>query len=148
MDIKFEAFGPVIVAILDGISGCWNEAKTFVEHMIGFSNDAIHILAGVCIQLLIAALLRVSLRSLKPWLVVLTIQILNEASDLWLEVWPSYAMQWGESAKDVLLTMGLPTLLLLVARFKPALLHRELPDSGAIAEGGIAPPPQKTEVPN
>ena len=31
-------------------------------------------------------------------------------------------MQWGEGAKDVLLTMGLPVLLLIAARFAPSIL--------------------------
>lgn len=122
MDIKIDWVGAAFAAILDEASAGWYHAKTFVEHMIGFSHDALHVLVGVCIQLLMAALLRVSLRHLGPWLVVIVLQLANEASDLWMEVWPDHAMQWGESAKDVLLTMALPTLLLIVARIRPKLL--------------------------
>jgi hypothetical protein len=95
--------------------------EIFTERSLGFSHDALHVLVGACLQLLLATLLRTSVRSLKPWALVLVLELLNEVHDLRVETWPSPAMQWGESAKDVLLTMALPTVLLLAARYAPSL---------------------------
>ena len=95
------------------------QAKTFIEHAIGFSHDALHVLVGVVVQLGIAVLLRRSLRSIWPWLIVLALELGNEWVDLAIERWPVPAEQFGEGMKDILLTMALPTLLLLVARFRP-----------------------------
>ena len=130
--------------VLGWLAAHWNDAKTFIEHMIGFSHDALHVLVGVCLQLLFAALLRMSARSIGPWLMVLALEFANEWSDLYIEVWPQHAMQWGESAKDVLLTMALPTLLLIVARYRPKLLCGDNPlvvaeprDQGASGTPGL-----------
>jgi hypothetical protein len=84
--------------------------------------DALHVLAGVALQLGFAALLRTSLSHWGPWLFVLALEVANEVSDLVVEQWPDPGMQWGESARDVVLTMLLPSILLLVARRRPALL--------------------------
>ena len=113
--------------LLDRVATDWSQTKTFFEHMIGFSHDALHVMVGVCLQLLFAGLLRRSARSAWPWLMVLGLELANEWIDLHVEVWPEHAQQWGESAKDVLLTMALPTLLLIVARCWPRLLCGETP---------------------
>ena len=130
--------------VLEWLAAHWNDAKTFVEHMIGFSHDALHVLVGVCLQLLFAALFRMSARNIGPWLMVLALELANEWSDLYIEVWPKHAMQWGESAKDVLLTMALPTLLLIVARCRPRLVSGDTPvvaaepgDQGASGAPGM-----------
>lgn len=105
----------------------WFNAKTFFEHSLAFSHDALHSFVGVIVQLLVAAMLRCSVARWKPWLVVLMLELANEASDLYGEVWPTRSQQWGESAKDLLLTMFLPTLLLVVSRYVPRLLVRTRP---------------------
>jgi hypothetical protein len=43
--------------------------------------------------------------------------------DLTLEQWPDKGWQYGESAKDVLLTMAVPTILMLAARLRPDLFR-------------------------
>jgi hypothetical protein len=100
----------------------WYKAKMFIEHASAVTSDAIHVLIGVFIQLLVAMLLRRSIAAWLPWLLVLTLALANEGIDLWIEQWPDLAMQYGESAKDVFLTMTLPTLLMTVARLRPQLL--------------------------
>ncbi len=57
----------------------------------------------------------------RPWLAVLVLLVLNECVDLWVERWPDLAMQYGESAKDLLLTMILPTLGMILVRSAPRL---------------------------
>lgn len=99
----------------------WHEAKLFVEHSIAFSSDSLHILASVAVLLSAAALLRRPVSNWWPWSLVLLLTCANEAIDLWIERWPNPGMQYGESAKDFLLTMALPTLLLITARLSPLL---------------------------
>lgn len=113
------------------IAWSWHETKLFVEHLVGFSHDAIHVIGGVLVLLTAAFLLRKSVSNLQPWLVVLVLASINELADLWIEQWPSPGRQYGESAKDLLLTMLLPSVLLVTARFFPTLCqpvqgpHRE-----------------------
>jgi hypothetical protein len=101
----------------------WYEAKMFIEHASVISSDAIHLLVGVLIWLIAAQLSRRTLSAWLPWLVVLALALLNEAVDLSVEHWPSPGMQLGESAKDVMLTMALPTLLMAVLRLRPNLFR-------------------------
>ena len=100
----------------------WYQAKLLIEHASGISMDALHVLAGVLLQLLFAELFRIPLRNWRPWLFVLVLALLNEAGDLWVERWPEPAMQYGEGWKDIALTMLLPTILMLRARFRPEVL--------------------------
>ena len=102
----------------------WAALKVFLTHASGISHDAMHVIAGVAAQLLIAALLRRSLASPWPWLVVLLAELANEWNDLRVERWPEVAMQFGEIAKDIGLTMLLPSLLLIAARWFPQVLRR------------------------
>jgi len=101
----------------------WYQAKIFVEHAIFFSSDALHVIAGVVVWLILALMLRRPASSWRPWLGLLMLVLLNEAVDLWVEHWPIPAMQYGESAKDLLLTMTLPAMLMLTARFRPGLFR-------------------------
>jgi hypothetical protein len=104
----------------------WFDLKMLLERSLAFDSDGLHVLAGVALQLAAAALLRTSVARWWPWLAVLALTLANEAVDLWIEQWtgPELAGQWGESVKDVLLTLALPTLLLVVARRWPRLLAR------------------------
>src|SRR5215213_9431909 len=99
----------------------WHRAKMFIEHAIFFSSDALHVLVGTIVWVAIAVLWRRPLSDWRPWLAVFVLLLLNEAVDLQVERWPDAAMQYGESAKDLLLTMILPTLLMLLVRSNPRL---------------------------
>src|SRR5690349_17434702 len=101
----------------------WLAFKHWLQMSGGISMDAMHVLAGVLVQLLIAVLLRRSLRSPLPWLAVLLLALANEAVDLHVDkTWPDRGVQWVESIKDMLITMLLPSLLLMIARWAPGLL--------------------------
>jgi hypothetical protein len=101
----------------------WYEAKMFIEHASVVSSDALHVLVGVLLWVLVAQVLRRSLSAWFPWLVLLALALLNEGVDLSVERWPDAAMQLGESAKDVLLTMTLPTVLMFAVRLRPNLFR-------------------------
>ena len=96
----------------------WYQFKLFVEHASGISMDALHILAGFVIFLLAALVLRSGVASPRPWFALLMLELLNEAHDLYVERWPNIGHQLGEGVKDLVLTMALPTLVLLTARCK------------------------------
>jgi hypothetical protein len=100
------------------------DAKLFLHHASGVSMDALHVVAGVVLQLLLAFVFRSSTARWGPWIGVLALELFNEANDLQVEQWPVLSVQYGESAKDILLTMFLPTLLLLLGRWRPLLFAR------------------------
>ena len=91
--------------------------------------DALHVLAGVLLQFAGMAVWRRGLGDLRPWFLAVTFTLLNEGYDLWAEQWPSLGMQLGEGAKDVALTLLLPSLLLILARVRPTLLVRAVGES-------------------
>lgn len=104
----------------------WAQFKVFIAHASGVSHDAMHVIAGVLAQLALAALFRSSIARIWPWALVLLAELANEWNDLHIERWSAVGMQWGEMAKDVGLTMFLPTLLLMLARWRPELLGNKV----------------------
>ncbi|MBA3666253.1 MAG: hypothetical protein H0W65_00820 [Sphingomonas sp.] len=106
----------------------WYQVKLLAAHATSLSMDALHIVAGTLLSILIAVGLRTSVANWRPWLVVLALELANEANDLWVEVWPDPAAQYGESLKDIASTMFLPTLLVLLARARPGLFVRRSAD--------------------
>ena len=101
----------------------WYEAKMFIERMSLVSSDALHLLVGTLVWLLIAAVLRKRVSEWIPWLILFALIAFNEGVDLWIEQWPDPGMQYGESAKDVALTMVIPTALLIAVRVRPNLFR-------------------------
>lgn len=108
-----------IVAIMTS----WHEGKVFIEHSVSVSHDSLHVIVGVLIWLAVALLLRKPVTSWKPWLWLFAIILWNETVDLWMEQWPEAGQQYGEGAKDVLVTMLVPTLIMFAARVRPDLFR-------------------------
>ena len=99
----------------------WQQCKRNFESSVAFAPDALHVLGGVLVALAAALVMRKPVTSWRPWLVVFVLTCMNELVDVLLGhrgLEPGIA----ESAKDLLLTMFLPTLLLVVARWHPRLL--------------------------
>jgi hypothetical protein len=109
----------------------WYQVKLFIEHASGISMDALHVLVGFILFLLAARLLKTGIASPLPWLALLMLELLNEAYDLKVELWPNLGSQLGEGAKDILLTMALPSLMLIAARFRSHWLTGRPPDTQA-----------------
>jgi hypothetical protein len=103
----------------------WYEGKLFIEHALVINHDALHVIVGVLIWLALGFVMRRPITSVYPWLWLLAVILWSETADLWVERWPHPGMQYGEGAKDVLLTMFLPTLLLLAARLRPELFRAQ-----------------------
>ena len=101
----------------------WHQGKLFVEHAVSISHDTLHLIFGVLIWLGVALLSRRPLTTWTPWLWVLAFILWNEVADLWNEHWPDAGQQYGEGAKDIALTMFVPTLLMIAARLRPDLFR-------------------------
>lgn len=101
----------------------WYQWKLFIEHSLSISHDSLHVIVGVLLWLALGLVLRRPLTSWQPWSWLLAAILWNEAVDLWVERWPDPGQQYGEGAKDILLTMVLPTILALAARFRPGLFR-------------------------
>jgi hypothetical protein len=97
----------------------WLSAKELAEHASGWPTDTLHVIGGVLLQLLLVAWLGRGLADGRPVLLVLILELVNEAHDLWVERWPSLPMQVGEGLRDLVGTLLLPTVLWLVARHRP-----------------------------
>jgi hypothetical protein len=104
----------------------WHQGKLFIEHFVAIDHDALHVIVGVLLWLVVGLLLRRPLSSWTPWLWVLAVIAWNEAVDLWVEQWPDPGQQYGEGAKDLLLTMLLPTVMMIAVRRRPDLFRRGL----------------------
>lgn len=114
----------ILQSVLDGashLSVAVTEHKVLFERAIGFHNDALHVMAGFLLHVVAALVFRKSLAHWKPWLAVLVLELANEANDLFHERWPDLSMQLGEGAKDLALTMAIPTAILILARWKPGI---------------------------
>ncbi|MBA3512067.1 hypothetical protein [Sphingomonas sp.] len=103
----------------------WHQFKLLVEHSTGISMDALHILVGVLIQLLVAVLFKSSVARWRPLLAVLALVLINEVNDFLVDVWPDPGMQLGEALKDIVLTMLIPSLIFVLARRRPELLGQD-----------------------
>jgi hypothetical protein len=101
----------------------WHQAKLFIEHSVHVAHDTLHVIVGVLLWIAFALGLRRPLSSTLPWAWLLAVILWNETVDLWVEQWPDPGMQYGEGAKDLILTMLLPTLLMLAMRLRPDLFR-------------------------
>lgn len=101
----------------------WHQGKLFIEHSLNVSHESLHIFFGVLLWLTFGLLLRRPLTSWRPWLWVFALILWNETVDLWIERWPDPGQQYGEGAKDVLMTMAIPTIIMLAARARPDLFR-------------------------
>jgi hypothetical protein len=118
----------------------WHNVKQWAETASGLDMDALHVHAGVALQILYALILRRPLSSPWPWLAVAATETANEIYDYRYEVWPDRSIQLAEGIRDGWNTMVIPTLLLLLCRYAPALLvgPRAVSNADAGQSGGEA----------
>ena len=101
----------------------WYSIKMLAAEQTALSRDALHILVGVAVQITVALVIRRSLAHPIPWLAVLIGELANEYYDLAREEWTDRAM-WPGSVRDLLVTMAVPTALLLLTWIAPGLFAR------------------------
>lgn len=112
-------------SFLDAVRGSaasWHESKLFIEHLIAICHDTLHLVVGLAIWLMLAIVMRRSIADWRPLLGTAVIAVLNEAIDLWVEIWPSVGRQTGEGARDILATIAVPALLFAAVRLSPSLI--------------------------
>ena len=102
----------------------WIEFKDIIEQYSGLERDALHIHGALLLYVLAMFAFRQSRRSRFPWLVVLAVEMLNEAFDLRHQYRSDGVLEWSSSAKDLWNTMLWPTVLLLVGRYTNLFQHR------------------------
>jgi len=102
----------------------YHQAKLFFEHAVRIEHGTLHVVVGVLAWLAIALLSRRAVSSWAPWLGLLALNFWNEMIDLWIEKWPHPGMQYGEGAKDVILTMFVPTVIMIAVRIRPSLFRQ------------------------
>lgn len=117
----WETRAGLIHSALDVFLSRWSSIKTFVEYSTDVSHDVLHFLTGLGAWLLIAILARRPISSVLPLAITLALAFINEAADLWFDIWPERARQFGELAKDLFTTLAVPLLLFVLARLHPAL---------------------------
>jgi hypothetical protein len=104
----------------------WNSLKELVAAWSGLDRSALHIFAGTLAHVAIASILRRRLFDDLPWLLVLAVGVGNEAmsalADHRLESW-----EIRNGARDLLLVMAIPTLLLLLSRHSRLFAARPRP---------------------
>lgn len=101
----------------------WHQGKVFIEYTFRIEHGTLHVMVGMLLWLAFALLLRRPVTSWVPWLLVFAVILWNEIVDLWIEIWPTPGRQYGEGMKDLLLTMFVPTVLMLAARVRPDLFR-------------------------
>lgn len=108
---------------LTSFMSSWHNGKLFIEYSLRIEHGTLHVIVGVLLWLAFALLVRRPITAWLPWLLVFAVILWNEIVDLWLEVWPEPGRQYGEGVKDLLLTMFVPTILMLAARYRPDLFR-------------------------
>ena len=101
----------------------WHQGKLFIEHAVANSHDSLHVIVGVLLWLVFGLICRRPVSCWRPWLWLFAVILWNETVDLWVEQWPNPGQQYGEGAKDVLITMLLPTVLMYAVRLRPDLFR-------------------------
>ena len=100
----------------------WVQFKDYLSQVSALSEDALHIYVAVLIQLAAAWLLRRSLADPLPWLCLVALLAVNEAIDLTEPGKPIEEWQVLGGLRDLWNTLLLPTALMLLARFAPAVM--------------------------
>ncbi|MFZ5965222.1 hypothetical protein ACOXXX_19940 [Thalassococcus sp. BH17M4-6] len=93
----------------------WYESKGWLADEFGVVRDQLHVHFGLFVFLFIAMLLRNRrYGALMAWIVVASLQAINEALDArdWMN-WTG-SVNWGEIASDTIATLFWPTVLLVL----------------------------------
>lgn len=96
------------------LAAWWARHKLLLGTEVGLSADALHVQVGIALLCLAALVLRRSPLDWRPWLVLLVLELGNEAADLLLEGMGSTEATLAAGLHDVINTMAAPTLLVLV----------------------------------
>lgn len=99
--------------------------KDLARHSTGLPDPALHALIGLAAYLLAAQLFRRSFSSLLPWCVALALQLINETADMTRDLSLYGDIDVRGTIGDTIITMFLPTMILVIARLRARELARE-----------------------
>ena len=102
----------------------YSDTKLAIEQALPFDADWLHLAIGPAIFVVAALVLRRPQSGWGPWLVVAALAVANEIVDVTEGAANSHESAYFEAATDFLLTVAIPTLLVIVARFRPTLYER------------------------
>lgn len=91
-----------------------------VVRLSGLPDPALHALLGLAIYLVAAIVLRRGLGSWLPWLITLGVQLVNEVADIGRDLLDGEIFRWRGSLIDTVVTIAMPTLLLLIGKLYTA----------------------------
>ena len=100
----------------------YSGVKFEVEQAVPFDADWLHLLIGPVIFAAAALVTRKPMSSWTPWLAVLAIAGLNELADLAVDQSPNRLGAYAENVTDFLLTIAVPTVIMIAARRFPGLI--------------------------
>lgn len=103
----------------------WLQIKYEIATTTGLAQDALHVHAGILVMLAAALVMRRPVSSPWPWLVVLLIELANEAIDLTNYMPGSRSIGEGGTIRDIWNTMLAPTILWLAARYTRVFVPNE-----------------------
>ena len=95
----------------------WTDLKIIIKRFVGYRSDALHVVTGLAILFGAALALRRSVADWLPHIILLVFAVANEAVDILV----GGASQYGESAKDMVVTLLVPMILLTTTRRLPRL---------------------------
>ena len=108
--------------------------KTIVTETVGLSKDALHIHIGLAIYFAAMLLLRATPTSLRPMIIVLVVEIINEVTDTFHLRHGTWQMWNNDPIKDIVNTMIWPVTILAFFHVRSWWLNRK-------PNPAVAPPP-------
>ena len=91
----------------------WGFDKWWLTVRLGIADDGLHMHAGLLLLMLSAWALRRPPWSWRPWLVVATVETVNELHDILQRSYPSVEASLRASSHDWWMTMCWPTVIVL-----------------------------------
>lgn len=114
--------------------------KTWLSDTLGLTHHDLHLMLGVALTLGIGRLMREPLGSFRPLLVVLALELVNEAFDFTRYYVDSYPWGPGPMLVDIAITVLPPLAIVLAARWESP--HYRRFRRRALAPGAVVPSSQ------
>lgn len=99
-------------------------ARAFLAHSFGFGPNAVHVILAVLVQLLLCALMRTPVSSLWPWIAIEMLVLARTIVTFEPAAWADHDVGYYTNLIGLALSLLLPTMLMLLARYFPRLFER------------------------
>ncbi len=95
----------------------FHDFKIYLVAHTGLAKDALHIYVAVIIFFAACLIMRWKARDWRPWALVLLAALSGEVLDLLDSYFRGRELDLRESAKDIVNTLMVPTIIVITARF-------------------------------